>query len=422
MAGIRIAAVILFIAGVLLGACAAPNAAQQPTPNGTNPLNRGASTPLTGSAATSLPADTPLSASPSAVPSASETTASPAADTPTKGTVTVGFNSFPAYLPLLIMEKRGLLEQRGYQLRLVPFAFEGKNNFAQPELYDKLRQGEWDVLATTLDNFARYADARAGAITTLIDESAGADKIVTRPEITTVNDLKGKRIAVLDGGIGEFFLYYALNIAGLSPADVTVVRKPQVSEAVQAYIAGEVDAVSAWEPDVIAAEKAGGRVLISSADLRVIVDVMITARPALETKAPAVQAFHEAWYQALQLMIDAPEEAGQTIVDWGHPDWTFVEKPGDPQDQLKTIAQATLGANELAFRSPDLIVSRVKEMEQLWSQVGQQPPQVADPTQLVDGQFVLQAAKASQLFSKRPPSNSSFLLTSHIELPALTQQ
>jgi ABC-type nitrate/sulfonate/bicarbonate transport system substrate-binding protein len=334
----------------------------------------------------------------------------------------VGFNSFPAYLPLLIMDTRGLLKQRGYELKLVPFAFEGQNNFAQPELYDKLRQGEWDILATTLDSFALYADARAGAITTLIDESAGADKIVARPEIGTVNDLKGKRIAVLDGGIGEFFLYYALSIAGLTPGDVTIVRKPNIGDAVQAYIAGEADAVSAWEPDILAAEEKGGKVLVSSADLRVIVDVMITSRPALENKGPAVQAFHEAWYQALQLLIDAPEEAGQAVIDWGHPDWTYVSAPTDPQEQLKTIAQATLGANELAFRSPDLLVSRVKEMQQLWSQVGKQPPQVDDATQLVDGQFVAQAAKASQLFSKRPPSNSSFLLTSRIELPALAQQ
>jgi hypothetical protein len=61
-------------------------------------------------------------------------------------------------------------------------------------------------------------------------------------------------------------------------------------------------------------------------------------------------------------------------------------------------------------------------MQQLWSQVGKQPPQVDDATQLVDGQFVAQAAKASQLLSKRAPANSSFLLTSRIELPALTAQ
>jgi len=227
---------------------------------------------------------------------------------------------------------------------------------------------------------------------------------------------------VLDGGIGEFFLYYTLNIAGLSPADVTIVRKPQVSEAVQAYIAGEADAVSAWEPDILAAEQSGGRVLINSADLRVIVDVMITSRPALDTKAPAIQAFHEAWYQALQLLIDAPEEAGKAVMDWGHPDWTYVSAPTDPQQQLATIAQATLGTNELAFRSPDLVVSRLKEMQQLWSQIGKQLPQVSDPARLVDGQFVNQASKAQQLFSKRPPANSSFLLTSRIELPALAEQ
>ena len=40
----------------------------------------------------------------------------------------------------------------------------------------------------------------------------------------------------------------------------------------------------------------------------------------------------------------------------------------------------------------------------------------------MDGRFALKAATSAQLFSKRPPVNSSFLLTSRIELPALATQ
>jgi hypothetical protein len=58
----------------------------------------------------------------------------------------------------------------------------------------------------TLDGLAKQSDPAIGAITTMIDESVGADKLVAKPEITTVNDLKGKKIAFSTGSVGEYFL------------------------------------------------------------------------------------------------------------------------------------------------------------------------------------------------------------------------
>ena len=66
------------------------------------------------------------------------------------------------------------------------------------------------------------SDPSIGAITAVIDESAGADKLVAKPEIATINDLKGKKIAFSQGSVGEYFLYYALSLAGLGPQDVTL--------------------------------------------------------------------------------------------------------------------------------------------------------------------------------------------------------
>ena len=332
--------------------------------------------------------------------------------------VTCAFDAFPTYYPGIIMEVNGLLEKRGYDLVLVPF---GLNEEApsEEERWARLRSGEWDVLATTLDGFARQSDPAIGAITTVIDESAGADKLVAKPEIATINDLRGKRIAFSQGSVGEYFLYYALSLAGLTPQDVTLVPQESVAAAVQAYTTGQVDAVSAWEPDVLAAEQQGARVVIASDTLRAILDVLITARPALANKPEAIQAFHDAWYEALKLMIDSPDAAEQAIIGWGHTDWTFVAQPGDLKAALEKLAQATLGANQIAFQQPQLLISRLQEAQGVWARAGQTPPQ-ADLSQLVDGRFVLGSARASQLFSTQPPVNSSFLLTARVELPQLS--
>ena len=123
-----------------------------------------------------------------------------------------------------------------------------------------------------------------------------------------------------------------------------------------------------------------------------------------------MQAFHDAWFEALKIMIDTPDQAEQAIIDWGHPDWTFVEKPGDLKAALEHLAQATLGANQIAFQRPQLLVSRLGEAQAVWARAGQAPPQ-ADLNQLVDGRFALGSARDTALSRTQPPVNSSFLLT-----------
>src|SRR5262245_10752533 len=270
-----------------------------------------------------------------------------AAGSPSKGTITFAFDEFPTYYPGIIMEVQGLLKQRGYDLKTVPFGLDGAPVPSEEERWAKLKSGEWDVLATTLDGLAKQSDPQIGAITAVIDESAGADKLVAKPELATINDLKGKRIAFSQGSVGEYFLYYALSLAGLGPQDVTLVPKEAVPDAVKAYTGGEADAVSAWVPDVQAAEEAGAKTVIASDKLRAVLDVLITSRPALTNKAEAIQAFHDAWFEALKIMIDTPDKAEQAIIQWGHSDWTFVEKPGDLKGLLEPLAQATLGANQI---------------------------------------------------------------------------
>jgi len=413
----------LLVGCLILGACGLPGQTSTPqpiiivatpTPQGAQPSLQSPQPPSQNAQPTTggVPQPTAVVSGPApTVPAGS----------PSKGTITFAFDTFPTYFPGIIMEVKGLLKQRGYDLVLVPFGIDGAEAPSEDERWQKLKSGEWDVLATTLDGLAKQSDPQIGAITAVIDESAGADKLVAKPEIVTLNDLKGKQVAFSQGSVGEYFLYYALSLAGLKPQDVTLVPKASVADAVKAYTDSQVDAVSAWEPDVLAAQDAGGKELIASDKLRAILDVLITSRPALNNKVEAVQAFHDAWFEALKSMIDTPDQAEQAIIDWGHNDWTFIEKPGDLKAALEHLAQATLGANQIAFQSPQLLVSRLQQAQTVWAQAGQTPPQ-SDLSQLVDPRFTLGSARATQLFSTLPPVNSSFLLTARVELPQLSPQ
>jgi NitT/TauT family transport system substrate-binding protein len=421
---------MILAAGLLLGGCGLPGASQptqapiiifatsapqsnvptiapQPT-SAAQPTAGGAAQPTAGAAA-----------QPTAPASGPAPTVEPGS--PSKGTVTFAFDTFPTYFPGIIMEVQGLLKSRGYDLQLVPFGLDGAPVPSEDERWAKLRSGEWDVLATTLDGVAKQSDPQIGAITAVIDESAGADKLVAKPEIATINDLAGKRIAYSAGSVGEYFLYYALSLAGLGPQNVTLVPKDAVPDAVAAYTGGEADAVSAWVPDVQEAEAAGAKTVIASDKLRAVLDVLVTSRQAIDTKAEAVQAFHDAWFEALKSMIDTPDQAEQAILQWGHPDWTFVENPGDLRTLLEPLAQATLNANQIAFQQPQLLVSRLGEAQGVWARAGQSPPQT-DLNALVEPRFALGSARDTRLFSNQPPVNGSFLLTARVDLPQLSAE
>ena len=424
----RVLLFMLLMAG-LLTACGLPGQNPTPAPIIIVASPTALSTAAPGAQPTTPPQPTaaiqPTAAAQSTTAAAQPTVAGPAptvaAGSPSKGTVTFAFDAFPTYYPGIIIEAKGLLKQRGYDLKLVPFGIDGQPAPSEEERWAKLKSGEWDVLATTLDGLARQSDPAIGAITAVIDESAGADKLVAKPEIPTINDLRGKRIAFSQGSVGEYFLYYALSLAGLTSQDVTLVPQPEVTDAVQQYTGGQADAVSAWIPDVQAAEDAGAKTVIASDKLRAILDVLITSRPAIDGKAEGIQAFHDAWFEALKIMIDTPDQAEQAIIGWGHADWTYIENPGDLKASLEPLAQATLGANQIAFQQPQLLVSRLSEAQGVWARAGQSPPQ-ADLNLLVDGRFALGSAHGSQLFSTQPPVNNTFLLTARVDLPQLSPE
>ena len=171
---------MLLTLGLLMGGCGLPGQAA-PTQA---PIIIVASPTPQGSAPTSAPAQpepTPGVVLGQATQAAAPTAAvgGPAPTVPagsaSKGTVTFAFDAFPTYYPGIIMEVNGLLKARGYDLELVPFGLDGGQVPSEEERWAKLKSGEWDVLATTLDGLAKQSDPSIGAITAVIDESAGAD-------------------------------------------------------------------------------------------------------------------------------------------------------------------------------------------------------------------------------------------------------
>jgi ABC-type nitrate/sulfonate/bicarbonate transport system substrate-binding protein len=332
-------------------------------------------------------------------------------------TYVCGADAFGSYFTLQQMQISGLDVAHGFHLGIVPFLLDENPDYdiSEEQRTALLDQGIWNCLLTTLDSVALTSP---GVITAIIDESAGADQLWAR-DISTINELKDKRISFSRGSVGEYFVYYTLSIARLNPRfDVTLVPRDSVADAVTAFNDRQADAVSGWEPDIYDAEGGGGVPLLSSSQLRIIMDVVVTSRQSALGKPDLVQAFHDAWFDTLKTQVDNFDSAAQQIADWGHNDWSFVYPESATEDLtlwLENVAQADLGDNAFVMRDPSPILSRLEIARRVWAASGAEVPE-DDVLELVDPSFVLRSASQANLQPGGDPINDTFSITVRLDL------
>ncbi len=331
-----------------------------------------------------------------------------------------GADSFGSYFVLQQMQMSGADVKHGFHLGIVPFFLDNDPAYdvSEEQRTALLSQGKWDCLLTTLDSVALTSP---GVITAVIDESAGADQLWVR-NIKTINDLKGKRIAFSRGSVGEYFMYYTLSIARLNPRfDVTLVPKDSVADAVAAFNAGQADAVSGWEPDIYDAQKSGGQALLSSTQLRIIMDVVVTSRQSIQGRADLVQGFHDAWFETLKAQEENFATAASQIAAWGHNDWSAVQTASAADDLktwLQSVAQADLGDNAFVMSDPAPLISRLEISRRVWAASGANVPN-DDVTNLVDPNFVAKSAQQNALQANGKPVNDTFSLNTKLDVTGI---
>jgi NitT/TauT family transport system substrate-binding protein len=117
-----------------------------------------------------------------------------------------------------------------------------------PEVFEAMARGEVDVLSAggVISNYLALGAGRAFLIN---DIEVATAQLWVRPDrgVKSFADLRGKRVATTRRTTAHIFLDRALRANGLGLADVEVVSS-SMTQAVGAFIAGEVPAVALWVP------------------------------------------------------------------------------------------------------------------------------------------------------------------------------
>jgi NitT/TauT family transport system substrate-binding protein len=190
--------------------------------------------------------------------SAATAPALPAAAPPVARTVRIAMPAASlSLLPLKIADERGLFRAEGITVEWVPLA---------PEL------GATAILAgevgytTTPSTVASAAAQGAPLRIFLFSASKLQHQIVGRPELRSMADLAGKRVAVFrQGDLTAFEVRWALDHFGV--ADATVLSLGRETDRLAGVLSGAADATVLPVPADIVAERQGLRVLLAVGDV-----------------------------------------------------------------------------------------------------------------------------------------------------------
>ncbi len=271
-----------------------------------------------------------------------------------KVVVRLGFSNWPGWMPWQVSDQAKLFKSDKAKLL--------------PVWYDEYLKGIGALVAgqldansqTLIDTVLSVAEGSDEVVVLVNDNSTGNDKIIAKAGINSLNDLKGKIIAVEKGTVDHYLLLIALKKVGLSASDVTI-KFMGTEKAAEEFVNGKVDATAVFAPFTnTALKKAGSKELVSSKDFPgAIADVLSFRREFVEKNPELVQAVVNNWFDTLGYIKANPAKANEIMAKQsGSSVAEYIEfnkgtKIFDPAENLKAF-QPGKDQTSLIFSAEDL--------------------------------------------------------------------
>lgn len=224
-----------------------------------------------------------------------------AAAAPAVKEYTVGWTIYAGWMPWPYAEQSGILkkwgDKYGVDIKLVQV-----NDYV--ESLNQYTAGKLDaVTSTNMD--ALTIPAAGGKDTTVLmigDYSNGNDGIVLKGG-STLADIKGRRVNLVENSVSHYLLARGLESAGLTLSDVKVVNTSD-ADIVAAFAAPDTQASVPWNPQLSEIKKQPGAVEVfnSTKIPGEILDTMIISTEVAKANPNLAKALTGAWYETMALM------------------------------------------------------------------------------------------------------------------------
>jgi NitT/TauT family transport system substrate-binding protein len=307
-----------------------------------------------------------------------------ASETGSSSKIRLGLSPWPGWFVWYLVKEKGFFQKEGVDVDLVWFPVYSDSLTA-------LSTGKIDANSQTLsDTLAPVSKGIPLKAVLVTDNSSGGDGIVVKPEIQSLQDLKGKKIATELGTVDHFLMLNALEKVGLQEEDVQYTNMT-VNDAGPAFISGNLDAAVLWEPFLSKAIKEGkGKLLFSSKDTPgLIPDLLVFREEVTKNRPEDVKKILNAWFDALDYWRQHPDESLAIMAK-------AAESPVDEyKKSVESVKIFNLQDNLQAFKEGDSYTSLAytgRKTGEFLNRVGMLG-QIPDMTSIIDGQFIHAIAK-----------------------------
>jgi NitT/TauT family transport system substrate-binding protein len=135
------------------------------------------------------------------------------------------------------------------------------------------------------------------------DFSNGNDGVVLKNG-PSLADLRGRRVGLVEFSVSHYLLARALETAGLSESDVTIVNTSDADIVATFGATPEMNAVVTWNPQLAAVLKVPRATLVFDSSMihGEIIDLMVVNTQTLRDNPDLGKALAGAWYEAMATM------------------------------------------------------------------------------------------------------------------------
>ncbi|HEX6766411.1 MAG TPA: OmpA family protein, partial [Polyangiaceae bacterium] len=228
--------------------------------------------------------------------------------------VRVGLSQWPGHMALLVAAG-GLKTQPGSPADKLGLDLEIVFIEDAPSKNKALEKGEIDFVWQTVDelpiSMGGYKAAGFEPKAFLqIDWSRGGDACVSSAEVQTVEDIFGRKSAMLLFSPDHTVFEFMITNSRLTREQVTAVRKAtqfspdDFTFARTLFTQGKIDVACLWEPDVTLAlaGRRGAHRLFSTADAtELVADVLLTSKTLLDDHPEIAEKVARAWFSAVAI-------------------------------------------------------------------------------------------------------------------------
>src|SRR4051794_35356582 len=276
------------------------------------------------------------SGSSSSTASSSGTTASAIPSKPESGVFRMGIEPWLGYGPWRIAEAKGFFKKNGLNVKIINFSTDDQINSA-------FASGKIDGTNVATHPALRFvAQGLPLKAVLLEDVSLRADAILAGPDIKSVKDLKGKKVAYEEGTTSDILLAHALAQNGMSKKDIQPVPIP-ASDARTAFLAGRVPVAVTYEPYLTTAlqkDKNAKLLYTAGKDPGLVGDVFAVSNDTLKNKPGQVAALVKTWSEAVDYYNKNTSDAQAIITK------AVGSKPGELKTAFEGVKLYDLAENK----------------------------------------------------------------------------